>query len=81
MSYKKKFGSEGKVILFEGESRTVFRVKLREPSSVLEYKLIFPNQDRLYLVALVIPGNHISFQLKNVNTDNFIFTCDRPELT
>ncbi len=58
--------SEGEVIIifFEGEARTILGVELGEPSSMFEYELIFLNQQWLDFVALVIPGYHVSFQLR-----------------
>lgn len=48
--------SEGEVIiLLEGEPRTILRVKLGVPSSVLQYELILPDQKWLEVVTLVVP--------------------------
>ena len=47
--------SEGKIILLEGEPRAVLRVELGKPSSMLEYELIFLDQQWLQIVPLVVP--------------------------
>ena len=70
--------SEGEVILLlEGESRTVFGVELRKPPPVLDNELILLHQNRLQVVLLVVPCNHITFQLKNRKFNSYVLVSTR----
>ena len=55
--------SKGEIFLLKGESRTVLGVKLREPPPVFEDELVFPDQERLDGISLVVPCYHVSLQL------------------